>query len=86
MIQRIRVTFEARIARERGKQVERTAGYSNDEETLRREFRIGLGPDRLESASGVADDRRGKVDTSLVVSREPADAPYHTEEPTRPRG
>ena len=38
MIQRIRGTLEARIPRERGKQVERTAGYSNDEEALRREF------------------------------------------------
>ena len=31
MIQRIRGTLEARIARERGMQGERTAGYSNDE-------------------------------------------------------
>ena len=45
MIQRIRGTLEARIARERGKQVERTAGYSNDEEALRREFGMGPGPD-----------------------------------------
>ena len=35
MIQRIRGTLEARIARERGKQVERTAGYTNNEEALR---------------------------------------------------
>ena len=86
MIQRIRGTLEARIARERGKQVERTAGYSNDEEVLRREFGMGPGPDGLESAGGVADDRRGIVDTSMVLSREPADAPCHTEEPARPRG
>ena len=86
MIQRIRGTLEARIARERGAQVERTARYSNNEEALRREFGIGPGPDRLESAGGVADDRRGIVDTSMVLSREPAGAPCHTEKPTRPRG
>ena len=81
MIQRIRGTLEARIARERRKQVEKTARYPNDEEALRRELGIGLGPDGLESAGGVADDRRGIVDTSMVLSREPADAPCHTEEP-----
>ena len=86
LVQRIRGTLEARIATERGKQVVRTAGYSNDEEALRREFGIGPGPDGLESAGGVADDRRGIVDTSMVLSREPADAPCHTEEPARPIG
>ena len=86
MIQRIRGTLEARIARERGKQVERTAGYSNDEEGLRREFGMGLGPGGFESAGGVADERRGIVDTGMALSREPADAPRHTEEPARPRG
>ena len=86
MIQWIRVKLEARIGKERGKQVERTAGYSNDEEALRREFGIGPGPDGLESAGGVADDRRAIVDTSIVLSRELADAPCHTEEPARPRG
>ena len=86
MIQRIRGTLEARIARERGKQVERTTGYSNDEKALRWEFGMGPGPDGLELAGGVADDRRGIVDTSMVLSREPADTPCHTEEPARPRG
>ena len=86
MIQRIRGTLEARIARERGKQVERTAKYSNNVEALRREFGIGPGPGGFESAGGVADDRRGIVDTSMALSREPADAPGHTEEPARPRG
>jgi len=86
MIQRIRGTLEARNARERGKQVERTAGYSNDKEALRREFGMGPGPGGLQSAGGVADERRGIVDTSMVLSREAADAPHHTEEPTRPRG
>ena len=86
VIQRIRGTLEARIARERGKHVERTARYSNDEEALRREFGIGPGPDGLEWAGSVADDRRGIVDTSMELSREPADAPCHTKEPARPRG
>ena len=78
--------MEARIARERGKQVERTAGYSNNEEALRREFGMGPGPGGFESAGGVADERRGIVDTGMALSREPADAPHPTEEPARPRG
>jgi len=86
MIQRIRGTLEARIARERGKQVERTVGYSNDEEAWRREFGMGPGPCGLESAGGVADERRGILGTSMALSTEPADAPHHTEEPARPRG
>jgi len=86
MIQRIRGTLEARIAREQRKKGERTAGYSNDEETLRREFGMGPGRGGLESAGGVADERRGIVDTSMALSREPADVPRHTEEPARPRG
>ena len=86
MIQRIRGTLEARIARERGKQVKRTAGYSNDKEELRREFGMGPGPGGFESAGGVADERRRIVDTSMALSRDPGDAPRHTEEPARPRG
>ena len=84
MIQRIRGILEARITRERGKQVERTAGYSDDEEALRREFGMGPGPGGLESACGVADKRRGIFNTSMALSREPADASRHTEEPPRP--
>ena len=86
IIQRIRGTLEAKIARERGKQVERTAGYLNDEEALRREFGMRPGPCRFESASRVADERSGIVDTSMALSRESADAPRLTEEPHRPRG
>ena len=85
MIQRIRGTLEARIARERGNQVERTAGYSNDEEALWREFGMGPGLGGFESAGGVADERRGIVDTSMALSGEPADAPRHTEQSARPR-
>ena len=86
MIQRIRGTLEARIAREWGKQVKRTAGYSNDEEPLRREFVMRPGPGGFESAGGVAEESRGIVDTSMTLSREPADAPRHTEDPAKPRG
>ena len=78
--------MEGRIARERRKQVERTARYSNDKEALRRECGIGLGLGGFESAGGVKDKRRGIVDTSMALSREPADAPRHTEESARPRG
>ena len=86
MIQRIRGRLEVRIAMEWGKQVERTTGYSNDEEALRWEFGMGPGPDGFEFAGRIADERRGIVDTSMALSREPADAPHHTEEPPRPRG
>ena len=86
IIQRIRGTLEARIARQRGKQVERTAGYSNDEEALKREFGMGPGPGGFKSAGGVGDEKRGIVVTSMTLSREPTDAPRHTEEPARPRG
>ena len=78
IIQRIRGTLKARIARERGKQVEKIAGYSNDEEALRREFGMGPGPGGFKSAGGVTDERREIVDTSMALSREPADAPCHT--------
>ena len=47
---------------------------------------MGPGPGGFESAGGVADKRRGIVDTSMVLSRDPADAPRHTEEPARPSG
>ena len=72
--------------RERGNQVKRTAGYSNDAEAMRREFRLALGLGGLESAGGVADERKAIVDTSMALWREPADGPRHTEEPARPRG
>ena len=86
MIHQIRGTLEARLAREWGKQVERTAGYSNDEEALRREFGMGPGPGGFKAAGGVADKRRAIVDTSMALLREHADAPRHTEQPARPRG
>ncbi|RPB00159.1 hypothetical protein L873DRAFT_1843128 [Choiromyces venosus 120613-1] len=54
IIERIRRTLEARIAKECGKRVERTAGYSNDEEALRREFGNDPEPEELEGAGGRA--------------------------------
>ena len=74
------------MARERGKQIQRTAGYSNDEEALRREFGMGPGPGGFKSAGSVADERRGIVDTSMALSRESAKTPHHTKEPARSRG
>jgi len=47
---------------------------------------MGPGPGGLESGSGVADERRGIVNTSMALWREPGDAPRHTEKPARPRG
>jgi len=61
--------LEARITRERVKQVEKTAGHSNDEEVLRLELGMGPGPGGLESAAGVTDERMGIVDTSMALSR-----------------
>ena len=47
--------MEARIAKERGKRVERTAGYHNDEDALSREFRRDTELDELEAAGGLVD-------------------------------
>ena len=77
MIWRIRTTLEARITKELGKQVERTAGYSNDEEALRREFGIEPAPYEAESAGGGAEEGRPIVDTML--SREPRGAPAYVD-------
>jgi len=52
IIKRIRTSLETRITQERGKRVERTAGYSNYDDTLRREFAIDLKPEVSESTAG----------------------------------
>jgi len=52
IIERIRTSQEVRIAQEQGKRVERTAGYSNDDNVLRREFEIDLEPEVSESTAG----------------------------------
>ena len=96
-MERIRTTLEARIAKERGKRVERTTGYDNDEDTLRREFGSDPEPDESEVAGGPADiggrygqgeqqrDRRVnlRAGVSAVPLREPTDAQSQVEETDR---
>jgi len=43
--------------KERGKRVERTAGYDNDEEALRPEFGSDMELDELEAAGGLVGTR-----------------------------
>ena len=66
----------AKIAQEWGKCAERTAGYSNDDDALRREFEIDLEPEVSESAQcsriDLADALGGLVKSAL--SGELADA------------
>ena len=57
-MERIRTTLEARIVKEQGKQVERTTGYDNDEDVLRREFGSDPEPDESEVAGSPADTGR----------------------------
>jgi len=49
------MTLEAKIAKERGKRVQRTVGYDNDEDALRREFGSNTELDELETAGGHTD-------------------------------
>jgi len=51
--------LEAQIAKEWGKRVERTAGYDNDEDALRREFGSDTELDELEAAGGLVDTGGG---------------------------
>jgi len=53
------MTLEARITKEWGKQVERTAGYGNDEDALRREFGSNTELDELEAAGSLMDTGGG---------------------------
>ena len=66
----------AKIAQKWGKRAERTAGYSNDDYALRREFEIDLEPEVSESVQGsrtdLADALGGLVKSAL--SGELADA------------
>jgi len=72
----IKTALGAQIAQEWGKPAERTAGYSNDDDALRREFGIDLEPELSESVRGrradLADSLGGLVD--LALSGELADA------------
>jgi len=47
--------LEARIAKERGKRVKRTAGYDNDEHALRQEFGSDTELDEWDAAGGLID-------------------------------
>ena len=51
--------MKARIAKERGKQVERTAGYDNDVNALRWEFGSDTELDELEAAGSLVDTGGG---------------------------
>ena len=89
--------MEARIAKEQEKQVERTTGYDNDEDALRREFGSDPEPDESEVAGGPADTGRryGQREqqrdrgvnlgawVSAVPLREPTDAQSQVEETDR---
>ena len=59
----------AKIAQEQGKRAEKTAGYSNNNDALRREFGIDLEPEVSESARGshadLADSLGGLVESAL---------------------
>jgi len=50
--------LEAKIAKQRGKRVERTVGYDNDEYALRRGFGSDTELDELETAGGHTDSGR----------------------------
>ena len=69
IVERIRATLEAKIAQERGKRAERTAGYSNDDNALRREFGIDLEPEASQAAQGSSadpgEDLRGLVEAAV---------------------
>jgi len=89
IIARIRTTLKARIEKEQRKRVERTEGYSNDEDALRGEFGIDLEVDGSEAAGGLGDTGRGHgrrgpqpdqganlgVLDDVALLREPADGP-----------
>jgi len=55
----VRTILEARIAKEWGKRVERTAGYDYDEEVLKREFGSDTKLDELQAAGGLVDTGGG---------------------------
>jgi len=94
IIKRIRKRLKARIEKERGKRIERTEGYSNNEEALRRESAIDPEVDGSEAASGLRAAGRGHgrhgpqwdqganlgVLDNIALLREPVDAPSPVEE------
>ena len=85
--------MEATIAKERGKRVERTVGYDNDEDALRRQFGSDTDLDELETAASRADlgrhsqrepQREHEANPGALVGaaqfREPRDTESHVEE------
>jgi len=94
IIKRIRTTLKARIKKERGKGVQRTEGYSNDEHAMRREFGIDAEVDGPEAAGGLRDAGRGHgrqgrqwdqgpnvgVLDDVALLREQADVPSQVEQ------
>jgi len=89
--------LEARIAKERGKRVARTAGYDNDEDELRQEFGSDTELDELEAGGGLVDTggghgrqeprrEHGPNPGSLVGAaqfQDPREAESHVEETDR---
>jgi len=89
--------LEARIAKERGKRVQRTAGYDNDEDALRQAFGSYTELDELEAAGclvhtggehGRQEPRRehGPNPGALVGAvqfQDPGEAESHVEETDR---
>jgi len=94
IIEQIRTTLKAGIEKELRKRIERTEGYSNDEDALRREFGIDPPVDGSEAAGGLGEAGRGhgrrrlqwdqganlRVLENVALLREPADAPSQVEE------
>jgi len=94
IIAQIITALKARIENARGKDVERTEGYSNDEDALRREFGIDPEVDGSEAAGCLRDAGRGHgrhgphwdqganlgVLDDVALLREPVDAPSQVEE------
>jgi len=92
--------LEARIAKERGKRFERTAGYDNDEDGLRQEFDSHTELDQLEAAGGLMDTGGGHGRQELrrehgpnpgtlvgpAQFQDPGEAESHVEEPQREEG
>jgi len=57
-MRRIRLTWKAKIAKERGNPVDRTVIYDNDEDALKQEFGSDTELDELETAGGRAGSGR----------------------------
>ena len=81
----IKTALGAKIAQERGKRAERTAGYSNDDDALRQEFGIDLELEVSQLARGsradLGDALGGLVESA--PSGELADAREHVGESDR---